>query len=203
MFKDDLRGKIMIECCALRAKVYAYLMQDGSKHKKAKGTKKCIIKRELMFKNYKDALFNDEIILKSQQRFKSDHHKVFTEEVNKIALSSNDDKRLQTYGKVTTHPYGTNLFKVCEMRYVLLKKIILKHAKMKRIIKREPKFKYESQQTHESHESQQTHESQILRNEPEILRNVSKIHRNKSQQTHEPQQTNELQIVRNELQLKK
>ena len=156
-----------------------------------------------MFENYKDELFNDEIILKSQQRFKSDHHKFFTEEVNKIALSSNDDKRLQTYGKVTTHPYGTNLFKVCEMRYVLLKKNILKHAKMKRIIKREPKFKYESQQTHESHESQQTHESQILRNEPEILRNVSQIHRNKSQQTHEPQQTNEAQIVRNELQLKK
>ena len=197
MFKDDLRGKIMIECCALRAKVYAYLMQDGSEHKKAKGTKKCIIKREIMFKNYKGALFNDEIILKPQQRFKRDHHKVFTEEVNKIALSSNDDKRLQTYDKVTTHPYGTNLFKVCEMRYVLLKKIILKHAKKKCIIKRKPTFKYELQQTHESHESQQTHESQILKNEPEILRNVSQIHRNKSQQTHEPQ------IVRNELQLKK
>ena len=50
-----------------------------------------------MFENYKDSLFNDEIILKSQQRFKSDHHKVYTEEINKIALSSNDDKRLQHY----------------------------------------------------------------------------------------------------------
>ena len=47
-----------------------------------------------MFKNYKDSLFNDKIILKSQQRIKSDHHKVYTEEVNKIALRSNDDKRL-------------------------------------------------------------------------------------------------------------
>ena len=47
-----------------------------------------------MFENYKDSLFNDEIILNSQQRFKSDHQNVYTEEVNKIALSSNDDKRL-------------------------------------------------------------------------------------------------------------
>ena len=72
---------------ALRAKTYAYLMDDGSE-KKAKGTKNCVIKRELMFENYKDCLFNGEVILKSQQRFKSDHHKVYKEEVNKIALSS-------------------------------------------------------------------------------------------------------------------
>ena len=57
---------------------------------------------------------NDKIILQSQQRFKSDHHKVYTEETDKIALSSNDDKRLQTFAKITTYPYGTNAFKVCE-----------------------------------------------------------------------------------------
>ena len=67
-----------------------------------------------MFENYKDCLFNGEIILKSQQRFKSDHHKVYTEEVNKIALSSDDDKRLQTFDRVTTYPYGTNEFKLRE-----------------------------------------------------------------------------------------
>ena len=67
-----------------------------------------------MFENYMDSLFNDKIILKSQQRFKSDHHMVHTEEVNKIALSSNDDKRLQTFDKATVYPYGTNAFKVCE-----------------------------------------------------------------------------------------
>ena len=50
----------------------------------------------------------------SQLRFKSDHHNVYTEEVNKIALSSNDNKRLQTFDRVTTYPYGTNTFKVCE-----------------------------------------------------------------------------------------
>ena len=61
-----------------------------------------------------DCLFNDKTIIKSQQRFRSDHHRVCTEEVNKIALSSNNDKRLQTSDKVTTYPYGTNVFKVCE-----------------------------------------------------------------------------------------
>ena len=61
-----------------------------------------------MFENYKDCLFNGEVILKSQQIFKSDHHKVYTEEVNKIALSSDDDKRLQTFDRVTTYLYGTN-----------------------------------------------------------------------------------------------
>ena len=50
-----------------------------------------------MFKSYKDCMFNGEVILKSQQRFRSDHHKVYTEEANKLALSSNDDKRLQTF----------------------------------------------------------------------------------------------------------
>ena len=67
-----------------------------------------------MVKNYKDCLFNDEIILKSQQRFKSDHHDVYIEQVNKTALSSDDDKRLQTFDKITTYLYGTNTFNVCE-----------------------------------------------------------------------------------------
>ena len=61
----------MIEFVGLRAKTYAYLMDDDSEHKKAKGTKKCVIKREIMPKNYKDCQSNHEIILKSQQRFKS------------------------------------------------------------------------------------------------------------------------------------
>ena len=67
-----------------------------------------------MFENYKDSLFNNNTILRLQLRFKSDLHIMYTEEVNKIAISSNDDKRLQTFDKVTTYPYETNAFKVCE-----------------------------------------------------------------------------------------
>ena len=119
LFKDELGGKIMTEFCALRAKAYAYKLDDDTEMKKAKGTKKCIVKREITFKNYADALFNDEVIIRSQQRFKSDHHRVYTEEVNKIALSSNDDKRLQTFDNVTTFPYGTPAIKVCELDILL------------------------------------------------------------------------------------
>ena len=58
-------------------------------------------------------MLNNEIILKSQPRFKSERHGVYTEEVNKIALSS-DDKRLQTFDRITSYPYGINAGKVCK-----------------------------------------------------------------------------------------
>ena len=122
LFKDELGGKCIVEFCALRAEAYAYKLDDDTEIKKAKGRKKCIVKREIIFENYKDALFNNEVIIRSQQRFRSYNHKVYTEEVNKIALSSNDDKRIQTYDKVTTFPYGTNVFKVCESEMLLKNK---------------------------------------------------------------------------------
>ena len=67
-------------------------------------------------KNYKNCLFNDKIILKPQQRLKSDHHNVHSVKNNKIALSTNDDKRLQTFDKTATYPRGTNAFKVCKSK---------------------------------------------------------------------------------------
>ena len=124
LFKDELGGKIMTVFCAVRAKAYAYKLDDDTEMKKAKGTKKCIVKRELMFENYVDALFNDKMIIRSQQRFRSDHHRVYTEEVNKIALSSNGDKRIQTFDKVTTFPHETNVFKVCESEMLLKKQMV-------------------------------------------------------------------------------
>ena len=102
-FKDELGGEIMKEFAGLRAKIYPYLMVDGSEHKKAKGTKNCVIKRRLMVKDYKDCLFNNKIILKSPQRFKSDYHNVYTKQINKIVLSSNDNKRFQSFDKITTY----------------------------------------------------------------------------------------------------
>ena len=80
-----------------------------------------------MFKNYKDSLFNDKVILKSQQRFRSDRHEVYTEEINKIALSSNDDKRLQTFDRITTYPYGTNVIKVCESEMMIARDYFVKN----------------------------------------------------------------------------
>ena len=60
----------------------------------------------IKFNDYKDCLLNDKLVLKSQQRFKSERHDVYTENVNKIALRSNDDKTLPTSDKITTYPYG-------------------------------------------------------------------------------------------------
>ena len=113
-FKDELGGKIIIEIIAIRPKTWAYLKDDDSEHKKAKGTKKCVIKRRLTFENYKDCLFNNKNIQKLQQGFKSDYREVYTEEVNKTALSSGDDKRLQAFDRFTTFPNKTNAFTVCE-----------------------------------------------------------------------------------------
>ena len=133
-FKDELGGKMMTKFCALRAKRYSFLIdkytnndyeKNNIVNKKAKGTKKCVNKREILFNNYIDSLFENEVLLRSQHRFKSDHHKVYTEEVNKIALSSNDAKRIQTFDRVTTYPYGTNVFKVCENEMLLKKNKVI------------------------------------------------------------------------------
>ena len=108
--KDKLGGRIMTEFVALRPKTCSYLMDDGNTViKKAKGTKKGEIKRIL-----KNCLLNNKTILKSQQRFKSELHNVYTEESTKIALSCNDDKRLQTFDRITSYPYGSNVGKVCK-----------------------------------------------------------------------------------------
>ena len=64
---------------------------------------------------YTGCLFNGKAIIKKQQRFKSDRHDVYTEQINKTALRSNDEKRLQTFDKTTTYPPGINAFKVCEI----------------------------------------------------------------------------------------
>ena len=61
-------------------------------------------------------MLNNKIILKSQQIFKSEGHNVYTAEVNKIALTSNDDKRLQTFDRITSYPYGTIAGKVCKTK---------------------------------------------------------------------------------------
>ena len=100
LMKDEFGGRIITEFVALRPKTYSYLTDD------CKGTKKCVIKRMIKFNDYKNCLLNGEVVLKSQQRFKSKGHDVYTENINKVALSSNDDKRLIASDKITSYPYG-------------------------------------------------------------------------------------------------
>ena len=100
LFKDELGGKIIAEVVALRPKTWAYLMDDGNVKKKAKRTINCVIKLRLMFENYRDCLFNEKSIFKKEQRFKIYYHDVYTEEINKVVLSSDDNKRIQTFNRL-------------------------------------------------------------------------------------------------------
>ena len=92
--KYELGGGIITEFVALRPKTYSYMTNKFIEMKKAKGTKKCVIKKMLKFEDYIKCLLDDKVILKSQQRFKSENHEVYTEDVNKIASSNDDDKRI-------------------------------------------------------------------------------------------------------------
>ena len=106
LMKDKLGGKIITEFVTLRPKTYSFLTDDGKKDKKAKGTKTCIIKKMIKFNDYKKCLLNDEVMFKPQQRFISKKHDAYTENINKIALSNNDDKRIVSSNKITSYPYG-------------------------------------------------------------------------------------------------
>ena len=103
-FKDELGGFVMSKFSAHRANTYAFLIDDfddydyekpGLINKKAKGTKKCVIQNQITFNNYVNVLFNKTKLIKSQFGFKSRNHEMYTEKINKIALSSNDNKRIQ------------------------------------------------------------------------------------------------------------
>ena len=72
--RDKLGGRTITEFVALRPKKYSFLTDDDKNVKKAKGTKTCVMKRILKFKGYKNCLFKNEIILRSQERFKSEGH---------------------------------------------------------------------------------------------------------------------------------
>ena len=106
LMKDELGGKLITEFVTLRQKTYSYLINDCKEDKKAKGTRKCVIKRMIKFNDYKNCLLIYEVILKSQQRFISKKHDVYTENISKIALSSNDDKRIVSSDKITSYPFG-------------------------------------------------------------------------------------------------
>ena len=106
LMKDELGGKIITEFVTLRPKTYSFLTDDSKEDKKAKGAKKCVIKKIIKFNDYKKCLLNDEVILKSQQRFISKKHDVYTENINKIALSNNDYKRIVSSNKITSYRYG-------------------------------------------------------------------------------------------------
>jgi hypothetical protein len=90
-FKNESISQIT-EFVGLRSKLYAYKTDDDEKHLKCKGVKKCALKKQIDFENYKGAVFDRQIFNVKQNGIRSYHHTIYTEEVNKCALSFNDDK---------------------------------------------------------------------------------------------------------------
>ena len=97
LMKDELGGKIMKEFISLGPKMYSYRVEE-SERKKCKGIKKCVVKKTVTFEDYKRCLFEGINIHRSQMMFRSKKHKIKTLEVNKIALSREDDKRISIDG---------------------------------------------------------------------------------------------------------
>ena len=94
MFKDEAGGKQIVEFVGLRAKLYSYKMLDDSKDKKCKGVTKNVTKRSIQFDDYRECLFSRREQHRKMNVIRSHCHEIYTEEINKIALSSDDDKRV-------------------------------------------------------------------------------------------------------------
>ena len=93
MFKDEVGGKVIDEFIGLRAKLYSYKMFEGEESKKCEGVKKSVVKKSIAHEDYKKCLFTGKEQLRKMNVIRSHRHKVYTEEVNKIALCPSDDKR--------------------------------------------------------------------------------------------------------------
>ena len=93
MFKDEVNGDIIDEFVGLRAKLYSYKMLEGEESKKCKGIKKSVVKKSITHEDYKKCLLTGKEQLRKQNIIRSYKHEVYTEEVNKVALSASDDKR--------------------------------------------------------------------------------------------------------------
>ena len=93
MFKDEVNGRYIEEFVGLRAKLYSYKMFEGEESKNCKGVKKSVVKKSITHEDYKKCLFTGKRQLRKMNIIRSHMHEVYTEEVNKVALCSDDDKR--------------------------------------------------------------------------------------------------------------
>ena len=113
IFKDEAGGKQIIEFVGLRAKLYSYKMLVGFEEKKCKGVTKNVTKRSIQFDDYRKCLFSRKEQHRKINVIRSDCDEIYTEEINKIAPSSDDDKRVIMTNRIHTLAYGhTNLKKI-------------------------------------------------------------------------------------------
>ena len=106
MFKDEATGKIIKEFVGLRAKLYSYKMDEGKENKRCKGIKKDVVEKSITHEDYKTCLETGKEQLRRQNIIRSYEHTLYTEEVNKIALSATDDKRYLLKDSYDTLAWG-------------------------------------------------------------------------------------------------
>ncbi|PFX18804.1 putative uncharacterized transposon-derived protein F54H12.3 [Stylophora pistillata] len=107
MFKDEKGGKIIEEFVGLRAKLYSYKMfGDEEEVKKCKGMKEGVVDRTINFDDYKRCLFGGGKQLRKMNTLRSRKHEMYMEEINKVALSADDDKRIILPDKIHTYAIG-------------------------------------------------------------------------------------------------
>ena len=111
MFKDEAGGKQIVELVGLRAKLYSYKMLDGPEYKKCKGVTKNDTKRSIQFDDYRECLFSCKEQHRKMNVIRSHCHEIYTKEINKIALSSDDDKRVIVADGLHTLAYGHSKLK--------------------------------------------------------------------------------------------
>ena len=102
MFKDEVAGKQITHFVGLRPKLYSYKVEDEKELKKCKGIKKNVIKKKLDFDDYVKCLFTGEKEMRSMKIIRSENHDIYSKEVNKVALSNQDDKRQVLDDKIHT-----------------------------------------------------------------------------------------------------
>ena len=108
MFKDEVAGKQISHFIGLRPKLYSFKIEDGKNVKKCKGIKKSVVSKGITFEHYFDCLFTGDKQMRSMKIIQSRYHDIYSKEVNKIALSCEDDKRLVLSNKVDTKAIRPN-----------------------------------------------------------------------------------------------
>ena len=106
MMKDEAGGKTIKEFVGLRAKLHSFIMDNGEENKKCKGVKKQVVESSISHEDYKTCLTTGKEQLRKQNILRSYDHEVYTEVVNKIALSAQDDKRYILSDGVHTLAWG-------------------------------------------------------------------------------------------------
>ena len=102
MFKDEVAGKQITEFVGLRPKLYSFKVEGEKANKKCKGIKKNVVKKGINFQDYFECLFSGEKQMRSMKIIRSENHDIYSKEVNKVALSNEDDKRILEKDKVHT-----------------------------------------------------------------------------------------------------